>query len=82
MDEDKAVTVRRVFELRDTMPNASLQKIANTLNAEDHTTKEGKQFYPMQVKTYWIDEQSMKGVIGIRVSNLKDNVRRFYHGWD
>ena len=42
--------VRRVFELRDSMPNASLQKLADILNAEGHTTKEGKQFYPMQVK--------------------------------
>jgi site-specific DNA recombinase len=51
VDEDKADTVRRVFELRETMPNAALQKIADTLNAEGHTTKEGKKFYPMQVKT-------------------------------
>jgi site-specific DNA recombinase len=51
VDEDKVVMVRRVFELRDTMPNSSLRKIANTLNSEGHTTKEGRQFYPMQVKT-------------------------------
>ena len=40
------------------MPNASLQKIANTLNAEGYTTKEGKQFYPMQVKTI-LDRRSI-----------------------
>jgi site-specific DNA recombinase len=50
LDEEKAAVVRRVFELRDSMPNASLQKLADILNAEGHTTKEGKQFYPMQVK--------------------------------
>jgi DNA invertase Pin-like site-specific DNA recombinase len=50
LDEEKITTVRRIFELRDSMPNASLQKLADVLNAEGHTTKEGKQFYPMQVK--------------------------------
>jgi site-specific DNA recombinase len=48
--EDKAVTIRRVFELRKNMPDAPLQKIADTLNAEGHTTKEGKLFYSMQIK--------------------------------
>lgn len=50
LDEEKAATVRRVFELRDAKPEASLQKIAEMLNAEGYTTKEGKRFYPMQVK--------------------------------
>jgi len=50
VDEDKATTVKRVFELKATMPDASLQKVAGALNAEGHTTKEGKSFHPMQVK--------------------------------
>ena len=50
LDEEKTSTVRRVFELRDTKPNASLKKIADILNSEGYTTKEGKLFYPMQVK--------------------------------
>ena len=50
VDEDKASTVRRVFELREAMPEASLQKIADILNSEGYTTKEGKPFHPMQVK--------------------------------
>ena len=50
LDEEKASTVKRVFELRDAKPDASLQKIADILNGEGYTTKEGKQFYPMQVK--------------------------------
>jgi hypothetical protein len=42
--------VRRIFELQDSIPNASLQKLADVLNAEGQTTKEDKQFHPMQVK--------------------------------
>jgi len=34
----------------DSMPNVSLQKLADTLNAESHTTKHGKPFHAMQVK--------------------------------
>ena len=50
LDEEKAATVRRVFELRDAKPDAPLKKIADTLNAEGYTTKEGKSFHAMQVK--------------------------------
>lgn len=50
LDEEKASTVRRVFELRDAKPDASLKKIADMLNAEGYTTKEGKPFHAMQVK--------------------------------
>jgi DNA invertase Pin-like site-specific DNA recombinase len=50
LDEEKARTVKRVFELREAMPDAPLQKIADILNAEGFTTKEGKPFHPMQVK--------------------------------
>lgn len=32
------------------MSGESLQKIVDILNAEGHTSKEGKPFYPMQVK--------------------------------
>jgi len=50
VDEEKAESVRRVFELRDAFPYATLLKIANILNAEGHTTKEGKQFRTTQVR--------------------------------
>jgi DNA invertase Pin-like site-specific DNA recombinase len=50
LDEEKTSTVKRVFELRDTKLDASLQKIADILNAEGLTTKEGQQFHAMQVK--------------------------------
>jgi DNA invertase Pin-like site-specific DNA recombinase len=47
LDEEKTATVRRVFELRNERPDASLKKLADTLNAEGYTTKEGKQFHPI-----------------------------------
>ena len=50
LDEEKASTVKRVFELRDAKPDASLKKIADILNSEGYTTKEGKPFHAMQVK--------------------------------
>jgi site-specific DNA recombinase len=50
VDEEKAATVRRVFELRDANPEASLKTLADILNTEGHTTKTGKPFHPMQVK--------------------------------
>jgi hypothetical protein len=40
----------RAFELRDAKPGASLQKLADILNLEGSTTKEGKPFHAMQVK--------------------------------
>ena len=50
LDEEKAGTVKRVFELREARPDDSLKKIADILNAEGYTTKEGRQFHAMQVK--------------------------------
>ena len=50
LDEEKVIVVRRVFELRAAKPDASLQKIADILNSEGYSTKEGKPFHAMQVK--------------------------------
>lgn len=50
LDEEKALAVKRVFELLDAKPEASLQKMADMLNSEGYTTKEGKRFHAMQVK--------------------------------
>jgi site-specific DNA recombinase len=58
LDEEKASTVRRVFELHDAKPEASLKKIADMMNAEGYTTKEGKPFHPMQVKRI-LDRQAL-----------------------
>ena len=40
------------------MPDASLQKLADTLNAEGHTTKHCKPFHAMQVKRI-LDRRSL-----------------------
>ena len=66
LNEKKAATVRRVFELRDAKPDVSLQKLADLLNSEDLTTKEGKLFHAMQVKGSWIGNQSMKAATNIQ----------------
>lgn len=50
VDEEEASTVKRVFELREAKPDASLKKIADILNSAGYSTKEGKPFYAMQVK--------------------------------
>lgn len=47
LDEEKTSAVKRVFELRDANPDASLKMIADFLNLEGFTTKEGKAFHPM-----------------------------------
>ena len=49
-DEEKALAVKRVFQIRDAKPEASLQKIADLLNGEGYTTKEGTRFHATQVK--------------------------------
>ena len=46
-DDSKADTVRRVFELNGA--GFKLQQIADRLNEEGHTTKQGAQFSPTQV---------------------------------
>ena len=50
IDKEKAVTVKRVFELREDQPGLTLQELANMLNTEGFTTAQNKRFLPMQVK--------------------------------
>jgi site-specific DNA recombinase len=50
VDDEKAETVKRVFELRDTQPKWFLKDTAEQLNAEGHTTARGGKFHPTQVK--------------------------------
>jgi len=50
LDAEKAETVRRVFELADANPGASLEALAGMLNAEGHTTAQGAIWRKMQVK--------------------------------
>lgn len=49
IDEAKAPTVRRVFELREAYPKWLLDLIAEALNDEGHTTATGKRFTRVQV---------------------------------
>jgi DNA invertase Pin-like site-specific DNA recombinase len=50
VDEEKAATVRRVFELKVLYPDASLQKLADLLNVEGKVTAMGKKFHKNSVK--------------------------------
>jgi DNA invertase Pin-like site-specific DNA recombinase len=50
VDEEKAGTVRRVFELARRNPGWTLQHLADVLNGEGHTTAQGKAFGKMQVQ--------------------------------
>jgi site-specific DNA recombinase len=50
LDQDKAPTVKRVFEIRQEQPGLTLQQLADQLNHEGFTTAQGKAFKPMQVK--------------------------------
>ena len=50
LDREKALTVKRVFELKEERPDYTLQGLADQLNKEGHSTAQGKKFKPMQVK--------------------------------
>lgn len=50
VNEEKAEVVKRAFEIKQENPTWSLDKIANQLNLEGHSTKENKPFHRMQVK--------------------------------
>ena len=50
LDAEKAETVRRVFELADANPRASLEAVAGMLNTEGHTTAQGAIWRKVQVK--------------------------------
>jgi len=50
LDAEKAETVRRVFELADANPGASLEALAGMLNTEGHTTAQGAIWRKVQVK--------------------------------
>jgi hypothetical protein len=58
LDQEKALTVKRVFELREERPSWTLQQLADRLNKEGHTTAQGKSFKPMQVKRI-LDRQGL-----------------------
>ncbi len=77
LDDEKVGSVKRVFEIRDAMPDASLHKIARILNAEGHTTKEGKPFHPMQVKRILDRETFYEGIYrysGVEAEGQHQNI--------
>ncbi len=49
LDQGKALTVKRVFALREENPDSTLQQVADQLNREGHTTAQGKLFKPTQI---------------------------------
>jgi len=50
LDAEKAETVRRLFELREECPGASLEALAGMMNAEGLTTAQGAIWRKAQVK--------------------------------
>lgn len=50
LNQDKAATVQRVFEIHQDKPGYSLRQIAAQLNREGHTTAQDKPFQAIQVK--------------------------------
>ncbi|MGF2618455.1 hypothetical protein FZC84_21350 [Rossellomorea vietnamensis] len=58
IEETKAHTIKRAYELRNT---TTLKEIARILNKEGHTTRDGKIFSPMQVKRIFDREDLYTG---------------------
>lgn len=50
IDEQKASTVQRLFQLKEQYPVWSLSALAEKLNEEGFTTEQGKRFTKVQVK--------------------------------
>jgi site-specific DNA recombinase len=61
VDEEKTKTVKRVFELRENTA-CTLQQIADQLNKEGHTTKQGAIFKPTQVMRILKNKELYKGI--------------------
>lgn len=62
INEDKAEVVKRAFEIKQNNPTWSLDKIANQLNLEGHSTKQNKPFHRMQVKRIFDRANIYQGV--------------------
>ncbi|MCP1186554.1 recombinase family protein [Paenibacillus sp. 1781tsa1] len=50
VDEKQAITVRRVFQLKEQNPTWSLTRVAETMNEEGFKTQQGNMFTKVQVK--------------------------------
>ncbi len=62
VDETKALTVRRVFELREKYPDWMLEQIADQLNREGRTTATDKPFGKVQVMRVLRRKEFYKGI--------------------
>ncbi|HFJ9246563.1 recombinase family protein [Bacillus anthracis] len=62
VDTNKAIVVRRLFELRHFFKHWSLTQLAERLNREGYCTEKGKQFTKVQVKRMLDRENFYRGV--------------------
>lgn len=62
VDAEKAVVVRRLFELRYFFRHWSLSQLAERLNVEGYRTEKGKQFTKVQVKRMLDRESFYRGI--------------------
>lgn len=62
VDDEKAATVQRVFQIKNNKPDISLQKIADILNDEGYTTARGSSFKKMQIKRILDRETTYTGL--------------------
>jgi DNA invertase Pin-like site-specific DNA recombinase len=61
VDENKAIVVRRLFELKADYPSWTLKQFAEQLNAEGYKTEQGKAFTKVQIKRIFDHESTYKG---------------------
>lgn len=62
VDGEKAIVVRRLFELRHFFKHWSLTQLAEQLNVEGYCTAKGKQFTKVQVKRMLDREKFYRGM--------------------
>lgn len=62
VDESKAATVRRIFELRQQWPRWTLQEIADRATVEGHRTSRRAVFTPTTIRRILVREEFYRGV--------------------
>lgn len=62
INHEEAKVIKRLFELRSKFPDWSLSKLANQLNSEDYSTRQGKKFTKVQVKRILDRREFYKGI--------------------
>jgi DNA invertase Pin-like site-specific DNA recombinase len=79
VDDEKAETVKRVFAIKAEWPGATLQRIADILNAEGHRTAQGRPFGPTQVMRVLDREDLYRGIYsyaGLSAAGQHDPIMR------